>query len=139
MRVTSAKETSGAIEEGSVIFDVRESGRSGAHAVQRRFAHSSVLSLEAFARSDAGVLSVIGPRVTTRIWFDGAETEHVDPAVEARHDRDDVDGIHMVAQKQAGGCCIIQLWRRRDVNNPTRSRHLINLATCCSHPAPLEA
>jgi len=100
VRVTSAKETSGAIEEGSVIFDVRESGRSGAHALQRRFAHSSVLSLEAFARSDTGVLSVIGPRVTTRIWFDGAETEHVDPAVEARHDRDDVDGIHVVAQKQ---------------------------------------
>ena len=85
MRVTSVKETS-AIEEGSVIFDVRESGRSGAHALQRRFAHSSVLRIEAFARSDTGVLSVIGPRVTTRIWLDGAETKHVDPAVEARND-----------------------------------------------------
>jgi hypothetical protein len=89
--------------EGSVIFDVRESGPSGAHALQCRFAHSSVLSLEAFARGDTGVLSVIGPRVTTRIWLDGAETEHVDPAVEARHDRDDVDGIHVVAQKQCRG------------------------------------
>jgi hypothetical protein len=29
--------------------------------------------------------------------------EHVDPAVEARHDRDDVDGIHVVAQKQCRG------------------------------------
>ena len=99
MRVTSAKETSGAIEEGSVIFDVRESGRSSAHALQRRFVHSTVLSLEAFARSDTGVLSVIGPRVTTRIWLDGAETEHVGPAIEARHNRYDVDGVHVVAQE----------------------------------------
>ena len=32
--------------------------------------------------------------LTSRIWFDGPEAEHVDPAVEARHDRYDVDGSH---------------------------------------------
>jgi len=35
--------------------------------------------------------------LTSRIGLNGPQTEHVDPAVEARHGRYDVDGIHGVA------------------------------------------
>jgi hypothetical protein len=58
-----------------------------------------VLSPEAVDRIGAGALGVVGPCVTSRIWFDGTETEHVGPAIEARHNRYDVDGIHVVAQE----------------------------------------
>jgi hypothetical protein len=60
---------------------------------------SVVLSPEAVERIGAGVLGVVGLCVTSRIWFDGAETEHVDPAIEARHNRYDVDGVHVLAQE----------------------------------------
>ena len=59
-----------------------------------------MLSDEAFESSDAGVVAVVRPCVTSRIWFDRPETEHVDPAVDTRHDRDDVNGIHVMAQEQ---------------------------------------
>jgi hypothetical protein len=57
------------------------------------------LSPEAVEPIGAGALGVVGPCVTSRIWFDGTETEHVGPAIEARHNRYDVDGIHVVAQE----------------------------------------
>ena len=37
------------------------------------------------------------------IEFDGPETEHVDPAVEARHDRYDVDCVHGDGRLAAAG------------------------------------
>jgi hypothetical protein len=62
----------------------------------RRVAFS--LRYKAVARSDAVVLNVVRLCVlTSRIWLNGPQTEHVDPAVEARHGRYDVDGIHGVA------------------------------------------
>jgi hypothetical protein len=80
---------------------------------------SVVLSPEAVERIDAGFLGGVHPCVlTSRIGFNSAVTDHVDPAVEARNDRYDVNGIHVVAGRSAGGTAIIQRWRRRDVNNP---------------------
>ena len=55
-----------------------------------------MLSQEAVARSDAGFLG--GVRLcllTSRIGLNSAVTDDIDPAVEARHDRYDVDGIHV--------------------------------------------
>jgi hypothetical protein len=40
--------------------------------------------------------------LTCRIGLNGAVTDDIDPAVEARHDRYDVDGIHVVAQELCG-------------------------------------
>jgi hypothetical protein len=60
-----------------------------------------MLSQEAVARSDAGFLG--GVRLcllTSRIGLNSAVTDDIDPAVEARHDRYDVDGIHVALQEQ---------------------------------------
>ena len=95
------------------------------------------LSLEAFAPRNAGVLGVVRACVTGRIWFDGSETEHVDPAVEARHNRDDIDGIHVAQEVVQVGSAIIQRWRHRDVNNPPLGRHIIKFATCRSTHTPM--
>jgi hypothetical protein len=101
-----------------VIFDVRESGFFR-YALQVQLMRSVVLSPEAVERIDAGFLSGVRPCVlTSRIGLNSAVTDHVDPAVEARNDRYDVNGIHVVAGRSAGGDRIIQRWRRRDVNNP---------------------
>jgi len=81
-----------------VVFDVRMSGFFG-HAFQVQLMRSVVLNPEAVDRIAAGILGIVGPCVTSRIWFDGAETEHVGPAIEARHNRYDVDGVHVVAQE----------------------------------------
>ena len=59
---------------------------------------SVVLSLcyQVVERCDAGVLGVI-----PQIGFDGPETEYVDPAIDARDIRYDVDGVH--AKPHSGG------------------------------------
>jgi hypothetical protein len=74
-------------------------GESGVlrYASQGQLVRGGALSPhhEAVTRSDARFQGGVRLGVlTSRIWFDGPETEHVDPAVEARHDRYDVDGIH---------------------------------------------
>jgi hypothetical protein len=51
----------------------------------------------AVKRSGAGVRGVI-----PQIGFDGPETEHVDPAIQARYDRDDVDRVHVVRDGATG-------------------------------------
>ena len=81
-----------------MVFYVRKSGFFG-YAFQVQLMRSVVLSPEAVDRIGAGVLGVVGPCVTSRIWFDGTETEHVDPAIEARQNRYDVDGVHVVAHE----------------------------------------
>jgi hypothetical protein len=66
---------------------------------------SVVLSPEAVERIDAGFLGGVRPCVlTSRIGLNSAVTDHVDPAVEARNDRYDVNGIHVggAGEVQAG-------------------------------------
>jgi hypothetical protein len=83
-----------------VIFDVRESGFFR-YALQVQLMRSVVLSPEAVERIDAGFLGGIRPCVlTSRIGLNSAVTDHVDPAVEARNDRYDVNGIHVVAREK---------------------------------------
>jgi hypothetical protein len=84
----------------SVICDVRES-RFFRYALQVQLMRSVVLSPEAVERIDAGFLSGVRPCVlTSRIGLNSAVTDHVDPAVEARNDRYDVNGIHVVAPEK---------------------------------------
>ena len=81
-----------------MIFDVRESGFFR-YALQVQLMRSVVLSPEAVERIDAGFLGGVRPCVlTSRIGLNSAVTDHVDPAVEARNDRYDVNGIHVVAR-----------------------------------------
>ena len=62
---------------------------------------SVVLSPEAVERIDADFLGGVRPCVlTSRIGLNSAVTDHLDPAVEARNDRYDVNGIHVVAQEK---------------------------------------
>jgi hypothetical protein len=83
-----------------VIFDVWESGFFR-YALQVQLMRSVVLSPEAVERIDAGFLGGVRPCVlTSRIGLNSAVTDHVDPAVEARNDRYDVNGIHMVAREK---------------------------------------
>jgi hypothetical protein len=66
------------------------------YALQIQLMRSVVLSQEAVACSDACFL--VGVRLcvlTSRIGLNSAETDHVDPAVDARHERYDVDGVHV--------------------------------------------
>jgi hypothetical protein len=83
-----------------VIFDVRESGFFR-YALQVQLMRSIVLSPEAVDRIDAGFLGGVRPCVlTSRIGLNSAVTDHVDPAVEARNDGYDVNGIHVVAREK---------------------------------------
>jgi hypothetical protein len=62
---------------------------------------SVVLSPEAVDRIDAGFLGGVRPGVlTSRIGLNSAVTDHVDPAVEARNDCYDANGIHVVAREK---------------------------------------
>jgi hypothetical protein len=62
-----------------------------------------VLGQEAIVCSYAGFFGGVRSCVLTcRIGLNGAVTDDIDPAVEARHDRYDVDGIHVVAQELCG-------------------------------------
>jgi hypothetical protein len=83
-----------------VIFDVWESGFFQ-YALQVQLMRSVVLSPETVERIDAGFLGGVRPCVlTNRIGLNSAVTDHVDPAVEARNDRYDVNGIHVVAREK---------------------------------------
>jgi hypothetical protein len=83
-----------------VIFDVRESGFFR-YALQVQLMRSIVLSPEAVDRIDAGFLGGVRACVLTcRIGLNSAVTDHVDPAVEARNDGYDVNGIHVVAREK---------------------------------------
>jgi hypothetical protein len=86
-----------------VIFDVRESGFLR-YALQVQLMRSVVLSPEAVERIDAGFLGGVRPCVlTSRIGLNSAVTDDIDPAVEARHDRYDVDGVHVGGRLAAAG------------------------------------
>jgi hypothetical protein len=79
-----------------VIFDVWESGFFR-YALQIQLTRSVVLNPEAVERIDAGVIGGVRPCVlTSRIGLNGAATDHVGPAVEARNDCYDVNDIHVV-------------------------------------------
>jgi len=83
-----------------VILDVRESGFFRC-APQVQLMRSVVLSPEAVERIDAGFLGGVRLCVlTSRIRFNSAMTDNIGPTVEARHDRYDVDGIHVVPREQ---------------------------------------
>jgi len=85
---------------GLVVFYVRESGFFG-EAFQVQLMHSVALSPQAVERIDAGFLGGVRLRVlASRIGLNSAVTDHVGPAIEARHNRYDVDGIHVVAPQQ---------------------------------------
>jgi len=57
---------------------------------------------EAVERSDAVFLAGICPGVLTgRIGLNSPETDHVFPAVEARHDGYDIDCIHVIPNSRA--------------------------------------
>jgi len=63
--------------------------------------HSVALSPQAVERIDAGFLGGVRLCVlASRIGLNSAVTDHVGPAIEARHNRYDVDGIHVVAPQQ---------------------------------------
>jgi hypothetical protein len=71
-------------------FDVREPGvRMCAPQVQLLCSVVQSPCHEAVYRSDAGISDVV-----PQVGFDPPATEGVDPAVEARHDLYDVDGVH---------------------------------------------
>ena len=85
-----------------MIFDVWESGFFR-YALQVQLMRSVVLSPEAVERIDAGFLGGVRPCVlTNRSGLNSAVTDHVDPAIEARNDRYDVNGIHVVAREKYG-------------------------------------
>jgi hypothetical protein len=65
---------------------------------------SFLLSLcyEAVPGRDAGVQGGVSLCVlASRIGLNGPETQDLDPAAEARHDRYDVEGIHVAARSRA--------------------------------------
>ena len=92
-------------------FDVRESGFFW-YAFQVQLTRSVLLSPEAVERIDAGFLGGVRLCVlTSRVGLNSAVADDIGPAIEARHNGYDVEGIHRGGGAECGGkSCILQRW-----------------------------